>query len=86
MVNKSANVMADTGFCVKIATRKSGCTSGIGFRCGVFTCGKQKESPVNSNILSRDRNQPVKIMTNKVSGELIFKFINKIDWKYLNNN
>lgn len=84
--NKSASNMADAGICLKIATRKSSCKSGIGFRCGFFTCGQQKESPVDSNTLSRNRIQPVKIMTNKVSGELILKFINKIDWKYLNNN
>jgi len=77
------------GICIKIATRKSNCSQGIGFRCGfIRDCfqPKQLSQKTNEAGLSRDRVQPVEITVNKKNQEIILHFINKIDWKYLENN
>lgn len=76
------------GICIRIATRRSACASGIGFRCGfVRNCFEpQKQNFKDAQQLSRARIQPVDIAVDKDSGKLILHFINKIDWKYLSNN
>lgn len=76
------------GICIKIATRTSNCSQGIGFRCGfISNCYDPKVQNLKaSNILSRDRIQPVIITVNQSTGELIFHFENNIDWEYLRNN
>jgi len=75
------------GICIKIATRKSNCSQGIGFRCGfIRNCHKLTVEKSEIVGLSRDRVQPVEITVNKKNREIILHFINKIDWKYLENN
>ncbi len=75
------------GICIKIATRKSNCSQGIGFRCGfIRNCHKLAVEKSEIVGLSRDRVQPVEITVNKKNREIILHFINKIDWKYLENN
>ena len=78
------------GVCIKIATRKSGCKHGIGFRCGLvrhcFEPKKQSTQKSSLAKLSKDRLQPVEIKVDREAGEIVFHFINKVDWKYLANN
>ncbi len=78
------------GICIKIATRKSNCSQGIGFRCGFirncFQPKKQMNRKSDEVGLSRNRVQPVEISVNKETQEIVFRFINKIDWKYLAKN
>jgi len=88
--NRNNFKSAGVGICIKIATRKSNCSQGIGFRCGfVRDCFKpKKQSTQKSSLakLSKDRIQPVEINVNRETGELVFHFINNVDWKYLANN
>lgn len=71
--------------CLIIGSRKKDCSGGIGFRCGLFDCPMSPSpGPQLKEQISRQRTQQVELSINKNS--VTVKFINPVDWGFLENN
>lgn len=65
--------------CITIATRHSGCKSGIGFRCGLTTCANTKLNFTDGR--NSDRKYNVTLSSDK--GLVTVAFNEKVDWDWL---
>ncbi|RUT78742.1 hypothetical protein [Ancylomarina longa] len=77
---KSEKVMLKTqagfGIRIRIGTRKSNCSRGIGFRCGLI-------SAQSSQIYDQERDKLVKIDIDEESKTASLEFLEPVDWEKL---